>query len=138
MCDQMLNFHYLTHECWSHIETSQLICTVNQLTGFYMRATLALNGLIPTCPSSYQISASLAKQLKTFQMLTKWPGDLEDSANNNSEPNVKSHDYWRIIQHKPKFLHRFVNHHWQYRWISTETQPGWEWKSARFRKRPVV
>ena len=28
-----------------HIETSQLICTANQLTGFYMRATLVLNGL---------------------------------------------------------------------------------------------
>ena len=29
----------------SHIETSHLVCCVNQLTGFYMRATLALNGL---------------------------------------------------------------------------------------------
>ena len=28
------------------IETSQLICTANQLTGFCMRATLALNGLM--------------------------------------------------------------------------------------------
>ena len=28
-----------------YIETSQSICTANQLTGFYMRATLALNGL---------------------------------------------------------------------------------------------
>ena len=28
-----------------HIETSQLICRANQLTGFYMRATSALNGL---------------------------------------------------------------------------------------------
>ena len=28
-----------------HIETSQLICTANELTCFYMRATLALNGL---------------------------------------------------------------------------------------------
>ena len=28
-----------------HIETSQLICKANQLTGFYMRVTLALNGL---------------------------------------------------------------------------------------------
>ena len=26
------------------IETSQLICTANQLTGFYMRATLPFNG----------------------------------------------------------------------------------------------
>ena len=29
----------------SHIETSQLICYANQLTGFYMMATLAFNGL---------------------------------------------------------------------------------------------
>ena len=27
------------------METSQLICCANQLTGFYMRATLALNEL---------------------------------------------------------------------------------------------
>ena len=31
-----------------HIETSPLICTANQLTGFYIRATLALNGLNTT------------------------------------------------------------------------------------------
>ena len=45
-----------------HIETSQLICFANQLTGFYMRATLAFNGLNEsiepwtqpafTCPNS--------------------------------------------------------------------------------------
>ena len=36
-------------KCCPHIETSQLICCANQanqLTGFYMRATLALNGLM--------------------------------------------------------------------------------------------
>ena len=31
--------------CCPHIETSQLVCTANQLTSFYLRATLALNGL---------------------------------------------------------------------------------------------
>ena len=35
----------MKYQCFPHIETSQLICTINQLTGFYMRATLALNGL---------------------------------------------------------------------------------------------
>ena len=30
--------------CCPHIETSQFICSANQLTGFYMRATLVLNG----------------------------------------------------------------------------------------------
>ena len=32
-------------QCCPHIETSQLICCPNQLTGFYTRATLALNKL---------------------------------------------------------------------------------------------
>ena len=30
----------------NHIETSQLVCSANQLTGFYMMATLAFNELI--------------------------------------------------------------------------------------------
>ena len=33
-------------QCCPHIETSQLICSANQLTTFYMRATLTFNGLI--------------------------------------------------------------------------------------------
>ena len=32
-------------QCCPHIETSQLICTANQFTGFYMRAILTFNGL---------------------------------------------------------------------------------------------
>ena len=32
-------------QCCPHIETSQLTCTANQLAGFYMRATVARNGL---------------------------------------------------------------------------------------------
>ena len=32
-------------QCFPHIETSLLICTTNQLTGFYMKAILAFNGL---------------------------------------------------------------------------------------------
>ena len=32
-------------QCCPDIETSQLICTENQLTGSYIRTTLALNGL---------------------------------------------------------------------------------------------
>ena len=30
---------------FSYIETSQLICSANQLTGFYMMGTLAVKGL---------------------------------------------------------------------------------------------
>ena len=32
-------------QCCPHIETSQLICCANQLTGFYVMVTLASNGL---------------------------------------------------------------------------------------------
>ena len=32
--------------CCPHIETSQLICIANQLTGFYISATLAFHGLM--------------------------------------------------------------------------------------------
>ena len=32
-------------QCCPHIETSQLVCCANQLTGFYMRVTLAFKGL---------------------------------------------------------------------------------------------
>ena len=32
-------------QCCPHTKTSQLICTANQLTGFYMRVTLAFNRL---------------------------------------------------------------------------------------------
>ena len=35
-------------QCCPHIQTSQLICCANPPTGFYMRATQALNGLIST------------------------------------------------------------------------------------------
>ena len=33
-------------QCCPHIETSHLICCADQLPGFYMKATLALNWLI--------------------------------------------------------------------------------------------
>ena len=32
-------------QCSSHIETSELICRANQLTGFYVRGTLTVKGL---------------------------------------------------------------------------------------------
>ena len=33
-------------QCYPHRETSQLICCANQLTSFYVTATLAFNGLM--------------------------------------------------------------------------------------------
>ena len=37
-------FNLLSGSVGPHIETSQLICCVNQLTGFYKRATLTPMG----------------------------------------------------------------------------------------------
>ena len=47
-------------QCSHHIETSQLICYANQLTGFYMVGTLVVKGLMPKIP----------KWLDTLQNLT--------------------------------------------------------------------
>ena len=48
------------YQCSPHIETSQLICCANQLTGFCMRATLSFNGLrqesVPSVISMFKIS----------------------------------------------------------------------------------
>ena len=38
-------FNPLNANCYPHIETSQLICIANQLTRFYVRATLVFSGL---------------------------------------------------------------------------------------------
>ena len=48
-------------QCCPHIETSQLICCANQLTGFYMRATLTLNGLILTIINNIVIFLRVAR-----------------------------------------------------------------------------
>ena len=40
-----LNLKPIKCQCRPHIETSQLICCTNQLTGLYMTATLAFTGL---------------------------------------------------------------------------------------------
>ena len=50
VCGRVCIFNPITCQCCPHIETSQLICTANQLTGFYMGATLALNGLNKNFP----------------------------------------------------------------------------------------
>ena len=38
-------------QCPSHIETSKLICSENQLTGFYVRGKLTVKGLITVANS---------------------------------------------------------------------------------------
>ena len=46
-------YYAIKCQCCLHIETSQLICFANRLAGFYMRATLALNGLIRSLVEFY-------------------------------------------------------------------------------------
>ena len=41
----MSNLSIIKRQSWHHIETSQLICRANQLTGFYMMPTLTFNEL---------------------------------------------------------------------------------------------
>ena len=38
-------FYPLNDQCSHHIETSQLICRANQLTGFYIMGTLVVKGI---------------------------------------------------------------------------------------------
>ena len=56
-------------DCCPHIKTSQLISRANQLTGFYMRATLAFNGLNSTFPFNYLIRFI---KLFVFKTYSQW------------------------------------------------------------------
>ena len=57
---------YLPIKCrWCpHIETNQLICTAKYMTGFYMRATLAFDGL--NCVSAKMAKATFYPYRKSF------------------------------------------------------------------------
>ena len=58
-------------QCCPHTATSQLIWCANQLTGSYMRATLALNGLIMQNHGCMKMHESLLKLMnKTTGKLT--------------------------------------------------------------------
>ena len=65
-------------KCWPHIETSQLIYCANQLTDFYMRATLAisdwLTGFKSTKNLIFQaylaINISLANPRKGYNLVS--------------------------------------------------------------------
>ena len=43
---ETVRFLTLNDQCYHHIETSQLICRVKQLAGFYMLGTLVVKSLI--------------------------------------------------------------------------------------------
>ena len=62
--------HPFNDQCFPHIETNQLICRANQLTGFYMMGTLVVKGLIEIYVDNILIFLAL-KQKKIFFRMTE-------------------------------------------------------------------
>ena len=58
-------------QCCPHIETSQSICCANQLTGFSMRATMALNGLSAILKASLFFSILINMAISSNQISCK-------------------------------------------------------------------
>ena len=54
-----------------HIETSHLICTAYQLTGFYMRVTLTLNGLNKSNKYTMEVRQLRVLVLEVFRSVNK-------------------------------------------------------------------
>ena len=58
-------------QCFPYIETSQLICIASQLTGFYMTAALAFNGLIANTANRPPLYISFrSRSLRFFRQFT--------------------------------------------------------------------
>ena len=73
------------------METSQLICTTNQLTGFYMRITLALNGLNPNDIANgdtWKSDSSLFPVITENQSQTSLNNKIKRQGIQQSSPNV--------------------------------------------------
>ena len=54
----MMDLYLIKRQSYHHLETSQLICTVNQLAGFYMMTTLAFNEFRVAEPSDVTYTAA--------------------------------------------------------------------------------
>ena len=65
----------MKHQNYHHIETSQLIYRANQLTVFYMMATLVLNELTSTISRYY--SPIISNVLQYFAELEEYLGKKE-------------------------------------------------------------
>ena len=125
--NQVLNFRrdvvsflskICTHQCCPHIETSQLIPCANQLTGFYMRATLASsshqsNSDFPeildasSSPVCWLKILNLAKQdffmcWKTLLLLNKSQMDLQYKLNNSFQ------SFWKLPKKTSGVLLNFI------------------------------
>ena len=69
------NLQLVKRQSCHHIETSQLICSANQLTGFYMIAILAFNELNPT--NLLKVFWSTENFIKTICKLLIFPKKLK-------------------------------------------------------------
>ena len=61
----------MSGQWYTHIETSQLICSANQLTGFYMSVTLTWYGLIISLSNKNITKVSNKKTFKTYLIGSK-------------------------------------------------------------------
>ena len=62
-----------------HIETSQLICKANQLTGFYMMETLAFDELIEWLSENKSLSNAATEDFLTFIQTVPYGGNIHES-----------------------------------------------------------
>ena len=77
-----ISFWPMNCQCCSHMETSQLICTANRLTGFYVGATLAANELISGCHFSQlsRPSFSISWKKKSLKQIHSNPLPRNDQS----------------------------------------------------------
>ena len=59
-------------QCSPHIETSQLICTANQLICFYTEATLAFNGLKAHTVGNLQLASTYISKTNDHTSILLW------------------------------------------------------------------
>ena len=74
-CNLMLST--IKYQCCPHIEKSQLICTAIQLTGFYMRAKLALNLLNGTTEAAFLFILNLLNITSMLKTPSQYLGKIK-------------------------------------------------------------
>ena len=85
-------------------ETSQLICRVNQFTGYYMRATLELSGL----SNDSRVSKSSEGLMSAFKVLTLHTGHCHSSSFFALKKNMLADNLNKICVHILTFLLAFL------------------------------
>ena len=90
MLDSLLKYQPIKCQCCLHIETSQLICTSNQLTGFYIRLSLAFTGLIIRYSSKQRyLLHDAVNDMAIFQVYYLWQFIRKLQQNMRTKANYK-------------------------------------------------